>query len=988
MSGKRKQDQTSTSDTHEMVYSSDDACGLLMNIMGHDVIHDYGVHMGDSRWKKVDEIIDTFILKNMPLQTGGGEGDDDKEEPDSFEEDTENELKDTQESQKSRDEVVLPITPERVPPGRGLDVSPTTDSEISPPRKKTNNPPENKALFEKDLDEEKAEPQAQAEAQAQAEPQAQAEAQAEELASSLTEELEFEEVMDYIKQAVHIRMFLYKMEHMEPGDKSGGQAGGERSATGSVFSVFSDYIWKFMDQFIDGPGYTADDNAMDVVDGEKEPATESVEPNNSLYELYEFITQIKTNSPVTRSDEEKGMLVSFYNTLYENKFEKVEDDEINGIVMKSPDISEFVKFVETMAIPATKEEFAASTFMNSDDFDDIMSVVLTEYQPQEVSFGVEESVLRLESPVLRDDAIPPRQRSRRILAKQAAEELAKKIAHRHQRRELLEEKKAAEEAHEREAESLREKIKSVARVAAKTAQRREMDNQVKYRSSPQTSAQSGQPEADFKATSAIRYFREDLMTYLAKTTLFLCSRDSDSQEKSSSGFRDIETEILRNVASGKDIRYEYDAILREQTESYIEALSNVSKITAKDICTQSKNKYIINNATNLLSINSTLKKTQEEMKNNSNDAQKREKLDRKNQQLTPFKDKSGCIFCPVTSIIDAQRQCSFRQGNNVHLVEGEMEYGNMNFTITEKGKKEEEEGGKEASYKYNGALTLRKGGKNPSSHIVNLNVSITTPKMTMTGFKFNNIRLYGKSDGTNMLSASFVLEQSLQQLFAFFQSQNAVVKSHLKKANSNRAYLSNLFELATSEKFTEIIFNYNANNTHYFGEYIQDDKAGNLNALGVLFSKILFKGCGDLFQEINAVCKYGGYINTTNSVNERYEKYTNARNVNVIHWNGPKIKRLVLSNDRPSAARSMVMLAQGKSGINTAGQAGFLNNNGILFAIERNSSEKDYKAEGTKKNRTGGKTGGSRSLRQRTGGKTRRHKKHRKYTRRARTTIH
>ena len=263
--------------------------------------------------------------------------------------------------------------------------------------------------------------------------------------------------------------------------------------------------------------------------------------------------------------------------------------------------------------------------------------------------------------------------------------------------------------------------------------------------------------------------------------------------------------------------------------------------------------------------------------------------------------------------------------------------------------------------------------------------------MTMTGFKFNNIRLYGKSDGTNMLSASFVLEQSLQQLFAFFQSQNAVVKSHLKKANSNRAYLSNLFELATSEKFTEIIFNYNANNTHYFGEYIQDDKAGNLNALGVLFSKILFKGCGDLFQEINAVCEHGGYINLMGSSGkEGYEKYTNAQKVNVIRWDNkdPNIKRLVLSNDRPSAARSMVMLAQGKSGINTAGQAGFLNNNGILFAIERNSSEKDYKAEGTKKNRTGGKTGGSRSLRQRTGGKTRRHKKHRKYTRRARTTIH
>ena len=799
--------------------------------------------------------------------------------------------------------------------------------------------------------------------------------------------------MDYIKQAVHIRMFLYKMEHMEPGDKSGGQAGGERSATGSVFSVFSDYIWKFMDQFIDGSGYTADDNAMDVVDGEKEPATESVEPTNSLYELYEFITQIKTNSPVTRSDEEKGMLVSLYNKLYENKFEKVEDDEKNGIVMTSPDIRGFTNFVETMAIPATKEEFAASTFMNSDDLDDIMSVVLTQYQPEHVSFGG----LVLDSPVLKDDAIPPRQRSRRILAKQAAEALVEKFAERRRRRETMDERKAANEEAKRQEESLKEEVKQIAKAAAKTAQRKEMDKRVKYTSSPQASAQSSSSSSspDFKATDAIRDFREDLMQYLAKTTLFLCSRGSDSQEKSSSDsqeksppdLRAIEKKILKEVADGKDIRYEYDAILRENTESYINTLVNknkISKIVSGTICSTPENKYIINNATNLLSINSTLKKTQE-MLENSDDPQKQEKLRVKIGQLTPFMGKSGCIFCPVTSIIDAQRQCSFRQGNNVHLVEGEMEYGNMNFTITEEGEKE-------ASYKYNGALTLRKGGKNPSSHIVNLNVNITTPKMTMTGFKFNNIRLYGKSDGTNMLSASFVLEQSLQQLFAFFQSQNADVKSHLKKANSNRAYLSNLLELATSksEEFTNTTFNYDANNDHYFGGYSEDTKnTGRINALGVLFSKILFKGCGDLFQEINAVCEYGGYINTTGSVNERYEKYTNASNVNVIHWNGPNIKRLVLSNDRPSAARSMVMLAQGKSGINTDGQAGFLNNNGILFAIKRNSPEKDYKGNKNEtKKRKEGKTGGSRSLRQRTGGKTRRHKKHRKYTRRARTTIH
>jgi hypothetical protein len=56
---------------------------------------------------------------------------------------------------------------------------------------------------------------------------------------------------------------------------------------------------------------------------------------------------------------------------------------------------------------------------------------------------------------------------------------------------------------------------------------------------------------------------------------------------------------------------------------------------------------------------------------------------------------------------------------------------------------------------------------------------------------------------------------------------------------------------------------------------------------------ILLKGTGDLFQEINAVCRYGGYINEPTYIG------------NIIKWNWGtgNVKRLFLANDQPSGCR-------------------------------------------------------------------------------------
>ena len=68
--------------------------------------------------------------------------------------------------------------------------------------------------------------------------------------------------------------------------------------------------------------------------------------------------------------------------------------------------------------------------------------------------------------------------------------------------------------------------------------------------------------------------------------------------------------------------------------------------------------------------------------------------------------------------------------------------------------------------------------------------------------------------------------------------------------------------------------------------------------------RILFKNTGDLFQEINAVCKFGGYIN--NAANPiRYDG-------NIIQWSPTgDAKRLFLAQDQPSACRFIFLKKYG-----------------------------------------------------------------------------
>jgi len=87
------------------------------------------------------------------------------------------------------------------------------------------------------------------------------------------------------------------------------------------------------------------------------------------------------------------------------------------------------------------------------------------------------------------------------------------------------------------------------------------------------------------------------------------------------------------------------------------------------------------------------------------------------------------------------------------------------------------------------------------------------------------------------------------------------------------------------------------------------------------FGEILFKGTGDLFQEINAVAKNGGYtVNPTAGFIIEQFKSGNAR-------------RFFAANDRPSACRFMFMLKNGMPNqINQSAFGGYYSENQtVLF---------------------------------------------------------
>jgi len=224
----------------------------------------------------------------------------------------------------------------------------------------------------------------------------------------------------------------------------------------------------------------------------------------------------------------------------------------------------------------------------------------------------------------------------------------------------------------------------------------------------------------------------------------------------------------------------------------------------------------------------------------------------------PIGNMSKLAFCPYTSVIDGMSQCSWGTANGDGI-----ERGNMNFVINN---------GSQNSLYYNGALSIR-----PDS-IIDANGNPTQASINFTV----NCPGYGQIIGV----------KPLVTVSTAVDLQASVV---LKKT-----LLAILSITGISE---QNIFNFIDQN---FQRPVDDPLSATgaqIPIFALIYREILFKGVGDLFQEINSVSKFGGYT---------MESYSCANKILSYERTDGNQIRCFLANDRPSGTRFIYMLLNGR----------------------------------------------------------------------------
>jgi len=235
------------------------------------------------------------------------------------------------------------------------------------------------------------------------------------------------------------------------------------------------------------------------------------------------------------------------------------------------------------------------------------------------------------------------------------------------------------------------------------------------------------------------------------------------------------------------------------------------------------------------------------------------------------------IFCPYTSVLDGMKQCSYNSAI------GRMEYGDMNFRV-----------GLDDGY-YQGKVDITqeatKGSK--KSDMVSYEL-ILKP--------LNNSKIF-TIDSVNMSLVG-------DDLKAYVALKNALISiiNYIEKMNNDTAqtYVTSTSPEGFKEGVFGNIFRLLSGSTSIG---LQDE-----NFSGLLLN-VLVKGSGDIFQEINSVCKNGGYTS---------QPRMDASNKIVKFDNNGNAMRLFVANDRPSASRFCFLLINGnESDINTKAFGGY-----------------------------------------------------------------
>jgi hypothetical protein len=236
-------------------------------------------------------------------------------------------------------------------------------------------------------------------------------------------------------------------------------------------------------------------------------------------------------------------------------------------------------------------------------------------------------------------------------------------------------------------------------------------------------------------------------------------------------------------------------------------------------------------------------------------------------------------FCPYTSILDGMSQCSWKSAESN---KESLEFGNMDFAITNEG----------MSKFYNGTMKII----DATSVKIGLNIKLS--KCTIVHAE--NIQM-----NSDNLVAHVVLRKTLDSIVLYIDEARNSPKNRYLYAEAD--VFQKLFEIGVDE-LSKKNESSSANSSHPNSIFT------------VLFKNILFKGVGDIFQEINAIAKFGGYTGDQYKCGSNIEKYMDG------NGNGTgNASRCFVAKDRVSVSRYLFIRGFGKdSEINLSTSGGYI----------------------------------------------------------------
>jgi hypothetical protein len=242
--------------------------------------------------------------------------------------------------------------------------------------------------------------------------------------------------------------------------------------------------------------------------------------------------------------------------------------------------------------------------------------------------------------------------------------------------------------------------------------------------------------------------------------------------------------------------------------------------------------------------------------------------------ITNSTNINNAIFCPLSSKIDGQTTsptCS-------------LEVGNMDFKIANLADPTDVEFVADDLVYYNGQAVLNAA----ATYTYTINIKFPSlPLFTLTKeMQF----LRSKKD----LEAAVAMASTLDLLFK-------MIDAHPPGSPAAAAAAALPFGMPVvpvrvpGVKLFDHYFKY----CHSNGTFITN------------MYNIAFKGSGDLFQEINAACKYGGYSNIP--IYNESDRVT--LNTTIVPWlvvGGGDTRRMFIANDQPSACRFIKLIRDGR----------------------------------------------------------------------------